>query len=82
MLDVNNTGTYGVPPDTFCNPTTFQIISAGQDGLFGYNASTHPTTFRVYPYGGGYDTTVNPSSENDNVSNFSGSSSLGDAMPN
>jgi type II secretory pathway pseudopilin PulG len=83
VLDVNNSGTYSVPPDTFCNPTTFQIISAGQDGQFGYSAASHPTVFREYPFGGGYDTTVNPGAENDNISNFlSGSVNLGDAMPN
>ncbi len=33
VLDVNNNNTFD-PADTFCKPTSFQIISAGQDGAF------------------------------------------------
>jgi prepilin-type N-terminal cleavage/methylation domain-containing protein len=71
MLDVDNNG--GVPnaADTWANPETFQIISAGQDGVYGV-----PTAVKSYPRGGGYAT-----EDNDNVTNFADKSSLEDAKP-
>ena len=33
--DVNNNNQFDFGVDTFCKPTSFQIISAGQDGSFG-----------------------------------------------
>jgi prepilin-type N-terminal cleavage/methylation domain-containing protein len=53
----------------FMNDKTFQIISAGQDGVF----SLSPDTFRRYPSGEKYS-----SADNDNLTNFS-ERTLGDA---
>lgn len=78
VLDVNNNGAFATPPDTFCNPTTFQIISAGQDNQFGFSTSSPPSTWRLFPTGTGYDTSGN---ELDNITNFNARSTLGDAMP-
>jgi len=76
VLDVNANGAFAAPPDTFCNPTTFQIISAGQDNNFG----AFGRVFRLFPTGTGYDSS---GAENDNISNFlTGTSNLGNAMSN
>lgn len=79
VLDVNNNGTFATPPDTFCNPTSFQIISAGQDNQFGFTASSLPTTWRLFPSGAGYD--LASGNELDNVTNFNPKATLNDALP-
>lgn len=84
VLDVNNNGAFNPPPnnnaDTFCNPTTFQIISAGQDNLFGTfpNSVSGSLSFRLFPTGTGYDTSGN---ELDNITNFNDRSTLADKLP-
>jgi hypothetical protein len=67
----------------FCNPSTFQIIAAGQDGNFGNlngatNVSSVALNVRLFPTGYGWDTT---DAEKDNVANFSDKSRLGDSLP-
>jgi hypothetical protein len=50
------------------NDTSFQIICAGQDGLF--QSDPEPTVLKFFPGGGGYS--LAPGSEdNDNMTNFS-----------
>ena len=56
------------------NPTTFQIICAGQDGLFGNDAT--PVSLRYFPGGGGY-----VEEDNDNITNFSTARRLQDNIP-
>jgi hypothetical protein len=74
-LDVDNSRTLVAGTDTWANPETFQIISAGQDGHFGAMATT-PTPIKLYPIGVNYTT-----EDNDNVTNFADKSSLEDAKP-
>jgi prepilin-type N-terminal cleavage/methylation domain-containing protein len=61
--------------DTWANPDSFQIISAGQDGQFSSPFMVNARV-RLYPTGAGYDT-----EDNDNVTNFSDKASLEDAKP-
>ena len=79
-FDLNNSGSFNVG-DTFCKPTSFQIISAGQDGCFGTIAQ--PTQGRLYPTGYNYD--VPPpgggSGDDDNVTNFCEKNTLESAKP-
>jgi prepilin-type N-terminal cleavage/methylation domain-containing protein len=56
------------------NPTSFQIICAGQDGLFGDDAT--PVSLRYFPGGGGY-----VAEDNDNITNFSEGARLEDKLP-
>ncbi len=83
VLDVNNNNIFDTAIDTFCNPTSFQIICPGQDGQLGTPNSTttvSPAYVRFYPGGYNYDRT---GADFDNVTNFLGEkSSLQDAMPN
>jgi len=59
------------------NPTTFQIIGAGQDGLF--QSDPEPTVLKFFPGGGGYSS---PGGEdNDNMTNFSEGRRLEDHLP-
>jgi prepilin-type N-terminal cleavage/methylation domain-containing protein len=85
ILDVNNnrtidTGTPTTPGDTFANPDSCQIISAGQDGQFGSSSLTGagPFVSRLYPGGLNYDT---GGADNDNVANFSDKNNLDAAKP-
>lgn len=52
----------------YVNPTTYQIITAGQDGFFGTGGHPYPDG----PY---------PSQERDNITNFSDGSTLQDKVP-
>ncbi len=65
---------------TFVNPTTFQIICAGQDGAFGddlpYNAMNVGVNYKVFPNGTRYY-----EDDKDNMTNFSEGRRLSDAMP-
>ena len=78
------TGTGGVATATggegFAKVQSFQIISAGQDGDFGYNGGTPPTGGRLFPTGINYDPAPT-SADDDNVTNFCDKSNLGDAKP-
>ena len=60
------------PTDEWANLESFQIISAGQDGVYTVN----PTALRIFPKGWNYDM-----SDNDNISNFCDKSSLDAAKP-
>jgi type II secretory pathway pseudopilin PulG len=55
------------------NPTTFQIICAGQDGDFGYQADPD---VKIFPTGDNY----NPE-DRDNITNFSNGRTLADNLP-
>lgn len=75
-----NTGAL-TPPDLRddykpMNPSKFQIICAGQDGLFGADAT--PISLRYFPGGGGYS---NTGEENDNMTNFTEGRRLEDHLP-
>jgi prepilin-type N-terminal cleavage/methylation domain-containing protein len=71
------------------NPKSFQIISAGLDGIFGappgpintasakFNGSNLSLYYKSFPSGLGYDTT---GADDDNLTNFS-EGQLGDAKP-
>lgn len=56
------------------NPTTFQIICAGQDGEFGF--STADADVKLFPSGANY----NPG-DKDNITNFSNGKTLADNLP-
>jgi prepilin-type N-terminal cleavage/methylation domain-containing protein len=56
------------------NPTSFQIICAGQDGLFGLENG-----IKQYPGGVNYDLTDR--GDHDNITNFSDGKTLQDALP-
>jgi prepilin-type N-terminal cleavage/methylation domain-containing protein len=80
IFDVNNSGTLNVG-DTFCKPSSFQIISAGQDGSFGQ--ITTPSNGRLYPTGYNYDAPppAGGSGDDDNVTNFCEKNALESAKP-
>ena len=88
LLDTNNSGAFNVG-DTFCKPTSFQIISAGLDGSFGtmvapsQTASGNQAFGRLYPTGFNYDTPPpsGGSADDDNVTNFCERSTLDAAKP-
>ncbi len=64
--------------ENWVNPDSFQIICAGQDGIYGNGNGT-----RLYPTGGAlgnYDTSNNLG-DDDNITNFCGKARLGDAKP-
>jgi prepilin-type N-terminal cleavage/methylation domain-containing protein len=56
------------------NPTTFQIICAGQDGDFGYQTTDQDV--KIFPTGDNY----NPE-DRDNITNFSNGRTLADNLP-
>jgi type II secretion system protein G len=56
------------------NPTTFQLICAGQDGDFGELASE----VKLFPTGENY---AADGGDKDNIANFTGGSTLGDKIP-
>jgi prepilin-type N-terminal cleavage/methylation domain-containing protein len=60
------------------NPTTFQILCAGQDGDWGNVAldGTVSTTIKLFPSGGGYT-----NGDRDNITNFSEGQRLDDHVP-
>ncbi|HEX4142709.1 MAG TPA: prepilin-type N-terminal cleavage/methylation domain-containing protein [Pirellulales bacterium] len=83
IFDVNNSSTLN-QGDTFCKPTSYQIISAGQDGCFG--TTIPPTTGsygRLYPTAFNYDLPPpsGGSGDDDNVTNFCEKNSLESAKP-
>ncbi len=92
VFDVNNSGTFNVG-DTFCKPSSFQIISAGQDGSFGTIVQPGTVSIngiepaaiasRLYPTGLNYDPppTAGGSGDDDNITNFCEKSSLDAAKP-
>jgi prepilin-type N-terminal cleavage/methylation domain-containing protein len=63
-------------PDTYANPDSFQIISAGQDGFFGTTNATNGAKARLYPIGINYDET-----DSDNITNFCEINNLNDKKP-
>jgi prepilin-type N-terminal cleavage/methylation domain-containing protein len=62
--------------DTWANPDSFQIISAGPDGKYG--APARLSRVRLFPTGGGYDPA---GADDDNVTNFNSKARIGDAKP-
>jgi len=82
VQDLQSIGTYSssnVTAYQFCNPTTFQIIAASQDGEFGTPIGVAGFAHgRLYPSGSGYSA---DGSETDNVANFCDKARLGDAIP-
>jgi prepilin-type N-terminal cleavage/methylation domain-containing protein len=83
VQDLQSAGTYVNSGATtayqFCNPTTFQLISAGQDGQYGTSLSLSGfTNGRLYPGGSGYSA---DGSDIDNAANFCDKSRLGDVIP-
>lgn len=76
IFDVNSDRT-AMDPDTFMNSDSFQIISAGQDGLFGRsNNSDSNGLKRLYPAGTGYD-----EADADNITQFCDINNLNDKRP-
>ncbi len=65
------------PTENFVNPDSFQIISAGMDGMYGNFAGT---TVRLFPTGTNYDATMTLA-DDDNVTNFNAKARLADAKP-
>jgi prepilin-type N-terminal cleavage/methylation domain-containing protein len=68
----------GTPSNPFMNPTSFQILCAGQDGLWG---NVDPTTGNPAPprsYPGGLNYTQD---EMDNITNFTEGGTLEDKLP-
>jgi prepilin-type N-terminal cleavage/methylation domain-containing protein len=83
LFDANGNGVFD-STESFCKPTSFQIISAGQDGAFGtvsLPASGHQG--RLYPTGLNYDVPppAGGSGDDDNLTNFCEKSSLESAKP-
>jgi prepilin-type N-terminal cleavage/methylation domain-containing protein len=56
------------------NPTTFQIICAGQDGEFGYQSTDQDV--KIFPTGDNYNR-----EDRDNITNFSNGRTLADNLP-
>ena len=76
-----NGGALHVNPatDQYANPDSFQIISAGQDGRFGFalpSSGPPPLPAKLFPIGGGYSPY-----DGDNIVNFTEKKSLDDAKP-
>jgi prepilin-type N-terminal cleavage/methylation domain-containing protein len=67
MADVN---------ENWVNFDSYQLISAGSDGLYGGNT----LVFRAYPTGTNYDGPPNQA-DDDNITNFCNKARLGDAKP-
>ena len=94
FTDSNKNGTYDVgepikgnggalhvnpATDQYANPDSFQIISAGQDGRFGFalpSSGPPPLPAKLFPIGGGYSPY-----DGDNIVNFTEKKSLDDAKP-
>ncbi len=77
FADANNNGSIDLG-EGFAKPTSFQIISAGQDGIFGTSNATNASYFRLYPIGVGYDSS---GGDNDNITNFCERNNLDAAKP-
>jgi prepilin-type N-terminal cleavage/methylation domain-containing protein len=73
---LNPSATTTLPRDRFkpVNPTTFQIICAGQDGEFGYQSSDMDV--KRFPTGDNYN-----AEDRDNITNFSNGRTLADNLP-
>jgi prepilin-type N-terminal cleavage/methylation domain-containing protein len=95
VLDTNNNNTFDAA-DTFCKPTSFQIISAGQDGAFGTTLSPVGFQGKLYPGGlnahqagtvgnNGFSYDSPPpnggNADDDNVTNFCEKNTLEGAKP-
>jgi prepilin-type N-terminal cleavage/methylation domain-containing protein len=78
FTDSNSNGylDVGTGFDSWANPESFQIISAGQDGEFGDPLATADLPVRLYPDGKGYS-----AADADNVTNFNPKHNLEDAKP-
>jgi len=79
---ITYTGTPVLNRDKFkpFNPTTFQIICAGQDGDFGWQATD--TDAKSFPSGAGNGGQGYNGGDNDNITNFSNGRTLKDNIPN
>ena len=75
-FDQNNNGTFVVADDSWANDKSFQIISAGLDGVYG--VAGQPPAVKFYPKGTGYDP---GGTDSDNTTNFCDRSILDDAKP-
>ena len=71
--DVDRDSQFTAGVDRWVNPTTFQLMAAGPDGLF---SAAKFNKQRLYPTGTGYDPA---GADDDNITNFCGQSRLGDA---
>ncbi len=74
------------PGDSWVNPDSFQIISAGLDGKYGALTATRADHPRIYPTGTASDPMSATSydvagADDDNVTNFCPKARLGDAKP-
>ena len=70
---------YATDTATPMNPTSFQILCAGQDGEWGNvdsDGSTYATAVKGFPGGQNYFP-----ADKDNITNFSGGRTLGDHIP-
>jgi hypothetical protein len=77
--DKNGDGKAG--PGEGQQPDSFQLVSAGLDGVYGTaNVNTAQTTGRFFPVGLGYDPPTT-SADDDNVVNFTQERNLGAAKP-
>ncbi len=63
----------GLSSNPFCNPSSFQIISAGLDGDYGTQSVTTPL---VFPAANGYTL-----GDDDNITNFADKTTLGASRP-
>ncbi len=69
--------------ENWVNPDSFQIISAGLDGIYGNGSITGVSPgnlVRLYPTGTGYDLSNNLA-DDDNITNFNAKARLSDAKP-
>jgi hypothetical protein len=64
----------GVQPVRFLNPNTFQIISAGADGVFGNGGAWNPPQITLDQ---GWTDILHPQPTKDNQSNFNGGGMMG-----
>jgi len=78
LLDTNRNGMLD-PGDSWANPESFQILCSGGDRKFGVATVTMANEQRLYPAGLNYD--VSTLADDDNVTNFSQSSRIGDEKP-
>ncbi len=77
FADANNNGMIDAG-ENFAKSSSFQIISAGQDGSFGTTLLAKAPNFRLYPIGVGYDAS---GADNDNITNFCEKNNLDAAKP-
>ena len=84
VLDVNANSTpeHLNGPDTFCGDQTFQILSAGQDGMYGSVEKPDPEDDplpHLFPTGKNYDLTTG--FEDDNLASFCSQGTFESAKP-